>query len=293
MSNENYNEVLNVNNLIRENQELNNYSYNLRKNILFKNNSKKNKNSQKRINKYIINQSMKNDFASKDHLSSKEKARIVSLSSNRQIFSSNHSSNIPENYNNQVFENQITERKKISNLNLNQDKNIKNNENINKIINFEDIYLKESINNLRNSNKKKILISSILENEENAEIKYDQFKTNNNINFENTKNPILDSADQNKKIPRLFKTNSNITELNKIHNLKTNNEISFTNNENNFINNQEDRIFFDNYDSIENSKGISDYSKKSINEKIISIINSSGNVDEYEMSENGKYIKIN
>ena len=146
---------------------------------------------------------------------------------------------------------------------------------------------------MRNSNKKKILISSILENEENAEIKYDQFKTNNNINFENTKNPILDSADQNKKIPRLFKTNSNITELNKIHNLKTNNEISFTNNENNFINNQEDRIFFDNYDSIENSKGISDYSKKSINEKIISIINSSGNVDEYEMSENGKYIKIN
>jgi hypothetical protein len=282
------------------------------------NNQRISKNMQKRMNQYLLNHNILNfENIFRDNSINKDKNNIGSLHSiNRQNFSSYNSSNLNEN-NINLGEIHLSEREKnnlnhvLNEINYN---NFNNNRNQNNHDNLIQRYL---FNN--NSNKTKPSPESFQKNKNKS---LHNINNHNNLkNFNLAESVILSSnyndLDKNKNVPRHFRINSNIDNLNQknrkidsrkivdsitqsnfindnyidsnrrelLENIGNNYELPYKNSKERFNENRETS-------NLRKEKLINDIendSKKSLNEKIISIINSSGTVDDIDISENGIY----
>jgi len=333
----NYDEnfVNNIDNLqskvINEDNQISNSNNNSNKlnyliNKIPHNNKKVSKNMQKRMNQFLLNHNILNfENILGDYSVNKDKNNLVgSLNSiNRQNFSSIYSSNLNEN-NINLGEIHLSEREK-NNLNhvLNENNHYSNKDKIplenNKLIQrylYNNNHFNSKINNPSTDTAAKNHSDGNYE-----ELK--KFNLNENGAF-HKENQI--AFDKNKNVPRHFRINSNIENLNQMHlntNLRQTGEIvtqsnifCYNNHNNNFDSNRNalsGNVCVVNHnnnnpnDILKNNrpKGIKEASdliliersfnevennsKKSLNEKIISIINSSGTVDDIDLSENGTF----
>lgn len=276
------------------------------------------KNMQKRMNQYLLNHNILNiENIFRDQNSWKKDRNTGSVHTlNRQTYSFYYSGNVNEN-NINLGEIHLSEREK-NNLNhvFNEFK-ITNKKNKRNVLNNENYFMDEKNHNYsvikkseykqENSHLNKNKMVQDIDIYNNSD-KLDKYSGNSDINKK------FNDFDKNKKIPRHFKINSNLDSLNQKH-LKDVSRDTGRSNKNNIENeniidsnrrtlldnsNSKDilpSIFKDrnNYNQINlenNEKNINELaneSKKSLSEKIISIINSSGTVDDLDLSENGNY----
>lgn len=284
------------------------------------------KNMQKRMNQYLLNHNILNfENIIRDNSQNKDKNNIGSLHTiNMQNLSSYYSNNFNDD-NINLGEIHISEREKnnfnhvIKEINNNRfNNNMYNvsscNDNENLIPRKINNYYSNRINpspesSLKNQNKS----HHIIHNKD----KLQNFNLEANLNYKNENN-----FDKNKNIPRHFRINSNIDNLNQKNrkiNSKQIGEIISQNNKNfdNLIDSNRNPFLDNNYYNFENpfnnvdenhdenrqinnqiieKKSINDNQNnthKSLNDKIVSIINSSGTVDDVDLSDNGKILSIN
>ncbi len=314
MMNNEYNRNSNNNEIIINNNDYNTGTMNNNNNLLYKKIPKNNytsKNMQKRMNQYLLNHNilnLENIFLDQNSIHKDRNLQSVN-SLNRQTFSSYYSSNINEN-NINLGEIHLSEREKNAFNHVLREMNIINTNN--QII---DPNKENPIKDYFKMIGGETVFTDKINNKSFQEV-YRLSKENLQLNKEDNKiKHNYNDSDKVKRIPRQFRINSNIDYLNQKHGRENSKQTIETNQSNAYYENNIDshrKILLNHIDNNDENlnSGISpkanqrkfyqnqvnkisvlfeNDSKKSLNEKIISIINSSGTVDDVDLSEMGNY----
>lgn len=323
LSNKNEENLMNIDNFdvkVSDYDNKNNKHNNNKLNYIIKkmpdNHQRVSKNMQKRMNQYLLNHNILNfENIFKDNSLNKDKNNIGYLNTaNRKNYSSIYSTNLNEN-NIHLGEIHLSEREKNNLNHVLKEMNQFNNDNKDQVSNENNKIIQRYLNN---NYSKKINPSpdSAQKNQNKSHQNFYNYEKVKNFNFgENMQNKDFNhDFEKNKNVPRHFRINSNINNLNKKHrkmnskqtgdsitiindniidsNRKTALENIINNKDYNHknIKNKEEITISNKKDKAINNFDVENDSKKSLNDKIISIINSSGTADDIDSSENG--IKI-